>query len=271
MARRVIASMRPRFARRDRKCPRPIRPPRVSPPPSWRRRIGPPSRFTSPCEPAGAARLRRNDLTASEYPLPDGVDRALLNSGRPDPSLRKEKPMSPLTLLLTSARPAIQWTRSRLGSSLVDRLLAPFEAGLGVLESCRVPVPVPIPYPPRRPHVAGVMALAVALFAAAAPVQAQNYDSPRSWWDDTVDGRLVDVQVLVDGNAAPLYTSNGRVRPRLLPGLQGPQLLARAAQQDRPARRRADRGRRPQRRQRRASRRCRATSRCTCSTRGSRR
>jgi len=119
--------------------------------------------------------------------------------------------MSPLTLLLTSARPAIQWTRSRLGSSLVDHLLAPFEAGLGMLESCRVPVPVPIPYPPRRPRHAGVLALALALVAAAAPVQAQNYRPSGPWFDDTVDGQIVDVQVLVDGHAAPLYTASGRL------------------------------------------------------------
>jgi len=116
--------------------------------------------------------------------------------------------MFSLTMLLT-ARPVVQWTRSRIGSSSIDRLLAPLEAGIAAVATCRVPVPVPIPYPRRRPRFGGLVALALAM-AVASPAFAQHVGTTRVGWDDVAEGRIVDVQVLVDGHAATLYNANGR-------------------------------------------------------------
>ena len=112
--------------------------------------------------------------------------------------------MSLIHLLLTSARPAAHWTRARLGSSWFNRLMS----GV-VAETCRVPVPVPIPVPRRTPRFGALVALALAV-GVATPALAQHVGAPRAAWDDVADGRIVDVQVLVDGRSAPLYTAPGR-------------------------------------------------------------
>ena len=115
--------------------------------------------------------------------------------------------MSPTLMLLTSARPAVQWTRTRLGSSSVlDRFLSRLDEALGAIASCRVPVPVPIPVP-RRPRPNAAYLTVAMLLLGAVPALAQNYGSPgsRSDWNDVADGRLVDVQVLVEGRTTPLY------------------------------------------------------------------
>jgi len=75
------------------------------------------------------------------------------------------------------------------------------------LEPCRLPVPVPIPVPrTRSPRVIATAIAAVVLAAgfAASPSEARTTASR-----EEVDGRLIDVQVLVDGWAAPLYVRPG--------------------------------------------------------------
>ena len=52
---------------------------------------------------------------------------------------------------------------------------------------------------------------ALALVLSAAPARASRYDeSGGNRWDRAANGRLVDVQVLVEGQAAPLYFAPGR-------------------------------------------------------------
>ena len=86
------------------------------------------------------------------------------------------------------------------------------------VEPCRLPVPVPIPV--RRPfpkaHAAG-LALSLALGAAFAAAPAAHASS----WESTADGRLVDVDVLVDGNRAPLYMKPGTWDRRYFQAFRG--------------------------------------------------
>jgi len=79
---------------------------------------------------------------------------------------------------------------------------------------CRLRDPVPIPVPRRSPGA--VAALAAMLFGAtllagAAGAQSYQDDDHQSWrhsrWMTHADGRLVDVQLEVEGRSTPLYTS----------------------------------------------------------------
>jgi len=63
---------------------------------------------------------------------------------------------------------------------------------------------------------------ALALVLGAAPASASRYDdSDGSRWDRTATGRLVDVQVLVEGRSAPLYFAPGRWDRRYFQALRG--------------------------------------------------
>jgi hypothetical protein len=63
---------------------------------------------------------------------------------------------------------------------------------------------------------------ALALVLSAAPAGASRYDDPDgSRWDRAANGRLVDVQVLVEGQAAPLYFAPGRWDRRYFQALRG--------------------------------------------------
>ena len=80
-------------------------------------------------------------------------------------------------------------------------------------EPCRIPVPVRIPV--RRPFpglhlVAGLIGLTL----AAAPASASR-------WEYATNGRLVDVEVMVDGSAAPLYQKPGAWDRRYFQAFRG--------------------------------------------------
>lgn len=63
---------------------------------------------------------------------------------------------------------------------------------------------------------------AIALALSAAPASASRYDdSGTSRWDRAANGSLVDVQVLVAGQAAPLYFAPGRWDRRYFQALRG--------------------------------------------------
>lgn len=63
---------------------------------------------------------------------------------------------------------------------------------------------------------------ALALVLSAAPARASRYDdSGSNGWDRSADGSLVDVQVLVEGQAAPLYFAPGRWDRRYFQALRG--------------------------------------------------
>ena len=63
---------------------------------------------------------------------------------------------------------------------------------------------------------------ALALVLGAAPARATRFeDYGRTCWDRAANGRLVDVQVLVEGQAAPLYFAPGRWDRRYFQALRG--------------------------------------------------
>jgi hypothetical protein len=80
--------------------------------------------------------------------------------------------------------------------------------------TCRMPVPVPIPVPRRKPGVVGsalAMVFGFALMAGSAHAQAYQDNTHQVWrssrWITHADGRLVDVQLEVQGQSTPLYPS----------------------------------------------------------------
>ena len=126
--------------------------------------------------------------------------------------------------LIGLLRPVLNWARARMavGTSPALRALQRVVA----VEPCRVPSPVPIPVP-RRPRVASaVMAAALATVAILPPMSSAQGWQNRSWHEDdtefTADGRLVDVQVQVEGlGTVPLYTARGRLDRRYFQAFKG--------------------------------------------------
>ncbi|MEO5616615.1 MAG: hypothetical protein ABIS67_02510 [Candidatus Eisenbacteria bacterium] len=78
-----------------------------------------------------------------------------------------------------------------------------------MLEPCRLPVPVPIPVPVRRTPAARVIMGALGAVTLAAGFLASPSAARHSTARDAVDGRLVDVQVMVEGLPTPLYVRPG--------------------------------------------------------------
>ena len=130
--------------------------------------------------------------------------------------------------LMGSLRPVLQWVRARMATDTsILRVLQRVVA----VEPCRVPSPVPIPVP-RRPRVfAAVMAgaLAIAALPNASLAQAwhgngngNGYGNRSGDFEFAADGRLVDIQVQVDGiGTVPLYTANGRFDRRYFQAFKG--------------------------------------------------
>jgi len=108
--------------------------------------------------------------------------------------------MNSLLSLFTCARLSGPWTRSRIAGlqSTSSRVIRSLELAL---EPCRLPAPVPLPV--RVPRLLALVVLPALMLAmvAATPSFAQRGIGFQS----TADGRLVDVQVQVEGRTAPLY------------------------------------------------------------------
>jgi hypothetical protein len=82
------------------------------------------------------------------------------------------------------------------------------------LEPSQLPVPAPSPAP--RPSAAGLaLGLVLGALLAAAPAARAGA------WSSTSDGRLVDVEVLVDGSSAPLYVKPGAWDRRYFQAFRG--------------------------------------------------
>jgi len=114
------------------------------------------------------------------------------------------------TQLFTLARPTLAWCRARLASSRPR--LAPTPT------SFRIPVSDPISARLRRLGRPSLAARALAWVAAAPqPVAADHRDG----FEYVADGRLVDVQVRVEGNTAPLYFAPGRFDRRYFQAFRG--------------------------------------------------
>ena len=86
------------------------------------------------------------------------------------------------------------------------------------VEPCRLPIPAPIPVRRPMPKLAAALALGFALCAALAVTPAARASSA---WQSSADGRLVDVEVLVDGNSAPLYWKSGAWDRRYFQAFRG--------------------------------------------------
>lgn len=71
------------------------------------------------------------------------------------------------------------------------------------------PEPEPVPVPVRRPRIGIVAAVLAMGLAASAAHAAYRPTSDRYDWNSTADGQLVDVQVVVGGDASPLYFRPG--------------------------------------------------------------
>src|SRR5437867_3172942 len=106
--------------------------------------------------------------------------------------------------LFTFLRTLVPWARARLSSFAL------------AFEPCRTPAPVMIPVRRPMPKSASVALAAVAALAIAAPAaHAARYrpDDRSSNYLTAIHGALVDVQVLVDGSGAPLYTRQASWNP----------------------------------------------------------
>jgi hypothetical protein len=110
------------------------------------------------------------------------------------------------TALLNGLRPGLTWACAWLESTRVFRTLS--ATASIVADACRLPVPVPIPVPTRRPQTFLALGLgAFVLIGSAMPALAAPR---RSAFELQADGRLVDVQVMVEGRTAPLFFAPGR-------------------------------------------------------------
>jgi len=113
--------------------------------------------------------------------------------------------MPNLMNLVTCARLSGRWAtcciaQMRSQSSRFTRRVLEALANAS-LEPCRLPAPVPIPVRvPRLRRLAWVPALMLTMFAGASASASQE-----TRFNATADGRLVDIQVQVEGRAVPLY------------------------------------------------------------------
>ena len=126
--------------------------------------------------------------------------------------------MNTLQTLLSLARPLGHLIEARIRSA--SKVIAARPA----LEPCRVPAPVHIPVrrPPSFARVFVVALSSVIAFAGVASAQESwRQTTTTSRFDWTVDGRLVDVSMLVDGSTAPLYTKSGAWDRRYFQAFRG--------------------------------------------------
>jgi hypothetical protein len=121
--------------------------------------------------------------------------------------------MQNLSNLITWARQRGRWSAAGLGRALSMSSL--LHAAFG---PCRLPAPVPLPVRvPRLRRLIWIPALLVAGLCIAPSADAAR----SSRFELTADGRLVDVQVLVGGEATPLYMAQGRWDRRYVQALKG--------------------------------------------------
>jgi hypothetical protein len=121
--------------------------------------------------------------------------------------------MQNLSNLITWARRCGEWSAAGFGRAVSISSRLRHACG-----PCRLPAPVPLPVrvPPLR-WSALVPALLLGVLCTAAPADAAR----SSRFELTADGRLVDVQVLVGGEATPLYMAPGRWDRRYVQALKG--------------------------------------------------
>ena len=135
--------------------------------------------------------------------------------------------MQNLSNLVTCARLSGRWAacsiaQARSQSSMFvhtmrSRALRGLASWAAALEPCRLPAPVPIPVRvPRLHRLAWLPALMLAALTAS-PAAAGH----ESRFDATADGRLVDVQVQVEGRTVPLYFPRDGSQRRYIQAFKG--------------------------------------------------
>jgi len=125
--------------------------------------------------------------------------------------------MQNLSNPITRARLSGRWIACRFGGlwSTSSRINLMLTGWIHAFEPCRLPAPVPLPIrAPRLRSIALVPVLMMAVAIATPGDAASRYDF-------TADGRLVDVQVLVGGDATPLYFPAGRLDRRYFQAFHG--------------------------------------------------
>src|SRR5687767_14380930 len=128
--------------------------------------------------------------------------------------LKKENAMFTTASLIANLRPALRWAIARMATSPVGSLIASRVVGF---DPCRVPAPVPIPLPRRPRAMAAVIASALTTLTVLPQISlaAPGFES-------VADGRLVDVQVQVEGKGmAPLYFAKNRFDRHYFQAFQG--------------------------------------------------
>ena len=111
--------------------------------------------------------------------------------------------MQTLLNLITCARLGGRWATCRIARvrSASSRVIHRLTRWTDSVEPCRLPAPVPLPVrPPRLRAFVVLPALMLAVLSASPALASRS-----SGFEITADGRLVDVQVQVDGRTAPLY------------------------------------------------------------------
>ncbi|HKQ59333.1 MAG TPA: hypothetical protein VJY35_15830 [Candidatus Eisenbacteria bacterium] len=124
--------------------------------------------------------------------------------------------LSPFVSLARLSRPWATCHTARLRSTL-SRLVETLSRWTHAFDPCRLPAPVPLPVSVPRLRVAAAVSSLWLFAALGAPAQAGVGNRVEL----ASDGRLVDVQVLVDGHAAPLYTAQGRWDRRYFQAFRG--------------------------------------------------
>ena len=111
--------------------------------------------------------------------------------------------MQTLLNLVTCARLGGRWTLGRLAGvrSASSRVIHDLIRRIDALEPCRLPLPVPLPV--RTPRLLALALLPTLMLAVLTTTP--TFAARTSGFETTADGRLVDVQVQVDGRTVPLY------------------------------------------------------------------
>ena len=124
-----------------------------------------------------------------------------------------------LTHLVHLARLSGPWAAGRMAGlrSASSSLRRGLSRLAHALDPCRLPAPVPLPVRVPTLRAAAMVSSLWLGMTVASPAQAARTSS----FQLTTDGRLVDVQVLVDGHAAPLYVSHGRYDRRYFQAFRG--------------------------------------------------
>ena len=127
--------------------------------------------------------------------------------------------MQNLSNLISLARLSGPWATGRIARvrSRSSRSIRRLTTRARAFEPCRLPAPVPLPVRVPRLRADALVPALMLVATLASPAFAAR----GSRFELTSDGRLVDVQVLVDGHAAPLYFPTNGYNRRYVQAFRG--------------------------------------------------